>query len=120
MDDYIKTNKKELLQTVVEAIEAAFEHNLSYVEVFKFERSGFVVVISESEFKENLLQALSVLKKNTEYCTRISRMLDMINQGRKSNVKKAKKPKADKKPTKRNKSTKRKPKKRGGLDSGTE
>jgi hypothetical protein len=116
MDSYIKTNKIELVQTVVDAIETSINNGLNSVEIFTFEKSGFVVVISRSEFNENLNNALVILKKNADYCTKINRLLDILNKKGKSNVKKEKKtrtsPKKSKKRSKRNK------RKSDGMDSG--
>lgn len=120
MERYIKHNKKELTQTIVDAIEAALKNNLACVEVFEFDKSGFVVVISESEFIENLLNALEVLQDDSVYENRINELLDILNKRETPHVKKTKKSKTSSKTTKRRKSSKRKPKKRDsdGLDSG--
>lgn len=110
MEEYIKSNKKELVHVLIDGIEAAVDNNLKNIELFKFEKSGFIVVISNKEFLKNLENAMAQLNKKRDqvYITKINRLIDIIT-GRSKHVKKEKKDKSSPKKSTR----KRKPKRDG-------
>jgi hypothetical protein len=54
MNKFIEVNKIQLMEHIVASIEYAIDKKLSFVEIFSFKNSDFVVTLPTNQFKENL------------------------------------------------------------------
>ena len=54
MNKFIENNKIQMMEHVVSSIEYAIDKKLSFVELFCFNDSDFVVTLPKDQFKENL------------------------------------------------------------------
>ena len=95
MDDYIDKHKSKLTEQVVASIEFAINNDLSNVEVFNFQGSEFMVVLSSSTFKENLdnIMAYYIGTEQYEFCTRVTKVQKLLNNEKTNEQKKRHKPK---------------------------
>lgn len=73
MEHYIETHKVQMTEQVVSSIEYALSKNLSFVEVFSFKNSDFVITIQRESFMENLENVFKyyVDTENYELCARV-------------------------------------------------
>jgi hypothetical protein len=73
METYIKKNKVKLTEQVIDSVEYAIDNNLSSIEVFKFQKSDFVVMLEYESYIENLDNILKfyIQEELYELCGRI-------------------------------------------------
>jgi hypothetical protein len=73
MERFIDSHKIEMTEHVISSIEYALNKNLSFVEVFSFKNSDFVVTIQFESFKENLKNVFDyyIDTENYELCVRV-------------------------------------------------
>lgn len=73
MERFIDSHKIEMTEQVISSIEYALNKNLSFVEVFSFKNSDFVVTIPFESFKENLKNVFDyyIDTENYELCARV-------------------------------------------------
>lgn len=90
MDEYVTKHKTELTQQVVMAVEFALKNNLSNVEVFNFSETDFIVVMCVSTFKENLenIYDYYIDSEQYEFCDRVLKLQQIINQKKPNEQKK--------------------------------
>jgi hypothetical protein len=95
MDDYIGKHKSKLTEQVVASIEFAINNDLPTVEVFNFQGSEFMVVLSSSTFKENLdnIMAYYISTEQYEFCARVTNVQKLLNNEKTNEQKKRHKPK---------------------------
>lgn len=95
MDDYIGKYKSKLTEQVVASIEFAINHDLSNVEVFNFQGTEFIVVLSSSTFKENLdnIMAYYIGSEQYEFCTRVTKVQNLLKHEKTNEPQKRHKPK---------------------------
>jgi hypothetical protein len=68
--------KIEMMEQVVNSIEYALKNKLSFVEVFQFKNSDFVITLSEKDYLTNLNNIFDYYLKNEvyEYCPRVAEL----------------------------------------------
>ena len=95
MDDYISKHKSKLTEQVVASIEFAINNDLPAVEVFNFQGSEFMVVLSSATFKENLdnIMAYYIGAEQYEFCARVTKVQKLLNNEKTNEQKKRHKPK---------------------------
>ena len=73
MEYHIETHKVQMTEQVVSSIEYALNKNLSFVEVFSFKNSDFVITIPRESFMENLENVFKyyIDTENYELCARV-------------------------------------------------
>lgn len=73
MKSFIDTHKVQMTEQVVTSIEYALQKKLSFVEVFSFKNSDFVVTISFDTFKDNLKNVYKYYIDTEKYelCARV-------------------------------------------------
>lgn len=82
MENYIENNRDKLYNDVVSAIDYAIDKKMPIIEVFNFERSAFVVVISMKDFRDNLdnIFSGSLKTENYELCGKIKLVIDKLEK----------------------------------------
>jgi hypothetical protein len=73
MKNFIEKNKVIMTEQVISSIEYALEKKLSFVEIFSFEDSDFVITLNIENFKENLENVYNYYIETEKYelCARI-------------------------------------------------
>ncbi len=73
MERFIDSHRIEMTEQVVSSIEHALDKNLSFVEVFSFKNSDFIITIPLKSFKENLKNVFDyyIDSENYELCNRV-------------------------------------------------
>jgi len=76
MKNFIENNKVQMTERVVSSIEYALEKKLSFVEVFSFKNSDFVITLPLENFKENLENVYNYYIQTEKYelCSRVKRV----------------------------------------------
>mgnify|MGYP003336831545 CR=1 FL=1 len=89
LNNYVKTNKKELTQLVISSIEFALKNELPMIEVFNFKNSDFVVTLSHSEFRENInhIYNFYINEELYELCPRVKQVESLLDNPKSSNEK---------------------------------
>ena len=95
MDDYIRKHKLKLTEQVVASIEFAINNDLPNVEVFNFQGTEFIVMLSSSTFKENLdnIMVYYIGSEQYEFCTHVTKVQQLLNHEKTNEQKKRHKPK---------------------------
>jgi hypothetical protein len=80
MERYIETHKVQMTEQVVSSIEYALSKNLSFVEVFSFKNSDFVITIPRESFIENLENVFKYYIDTEKYelCARVKLLDDKL------------------------------------------
>ena len=60
MESYIQKNKVKLMEQIVLSVQYALDNEYPSVEVFTFKNSDFIVILTQSEFKDNILLVLNI------------------------------------------------------------
>lgn len=81
MEAYVLSNRVEINEKIVDAIEYAIRNRMATVEIFCFKGSSFVVVLHRKNFKESLENVYNFSKKNEKFeiCVRIKKIIDLLN-----------------------------------------
>ena len=81
MNKFIEVNKIQLMEHIVASIEYAIDKKLSFVEIFSFKNSDFVVTLPTNQFKENLDNVYSyyIEKEQYELCIRVKSVESKLN-----------------------------------------
>jgi hypothetical protein len=81
MESFILKNKVKLMEQVVFSISYALINNLSSINVFKFEKSDFIVVLDRSTFAENIKNIYDFYIQNELYelCDRVINVQKLLN-----------------------------------------
>lgn len=68
--------KVEMMEQIVNSIEYALKNKLSFVEVFQFKNSDFVITLAEKDYLTNLDNIFNYYLKNEvyEYCPRVAEL----------------------------------------------
>ena len=82
MENYIDKNRNQLYYSVVNAISYALDKNMKVIEVFNFDKSSFVVVISFKDFRGNLdnIFQSSLQTENYELCGKIKAIIEKMEK----------------------------------------
>lgn len=88
MERFIDSHKIEMTEQVVSSIEYALNKKLSFVEVFSFKNSDFVITIPIESFRENLKNVFDyyIDTENYELCVRIKSIETMLEKALKKNL----------------------------------
>jgi len=88
MERFIESHKIEMTEQVVSSIEYALNKKLSFVEVFSFKNSDFVITIPIESFKENLNNVFNyyIHTENYELCARIKFVEKLLENTLKKNL----------------------------------
>ena len=54
MESFIQTYKDKLMEQIVSSVQYALDNDYPTVEVFSFKNSDFIVILTQSEFKDNI------------------------------------------------------------------
>jgi hypothetical protein len=89
MESFIKRNKTYLTEQTLTSIEFAVENKLSFVEVFKFNNSDFVITIPEKDFLLNVnhIYNFYLETENYELCPRVVELQTILKNQNNSNEK---------------------------------
>jgi len=81
MNKFIEVNKIQLMEHIVASIEYAIDKKLSFVELFSFNDSDFVVTLPKDQFKENLENVYQyyIEKEHYELCIRVKNVEQKLN-----------------------------------------
>lgn len=73
MENYIQDHRAELSEAIIDAIGYAVSKNLGGVEVFRFVKSNYTVLITKKDFKDNLDNIFnsSLATEDYELCAKI-------------------------------------------------
>lgn len=82
LDDYANKNKIELMEQIIHSIEYAVTYHLPSVEIFQFENSDFVIIISEKDYLVNInnIYKYYMEREAYEYCHRVIRLQKTIRE----------------------------------------
>lgn len=86
MKNFIENNKVQMTEQVVSSIEYALEKKLSFVEVFSFKNSDFVITLPLENFKENLENVYNYYIETEKYelCARVksveTKLINALNK----------------------------------------
>lgn len=82
MENFIEKNRNKLFADVVDAIDYALTKKMKVVEVFNFDKSSFVVVISLKDFRDNLdnIFKSSLEVENYELCGKIKTIIEKMEK----------------------------------------
>ena len=88
MERFIDSHKIEMTDQVVSSIEYALNKKLSFVEVFSFKNSDFVITIPIESFRENLKNVFNyyIDTENYELCVRIKSIETLLEKALKKNL----------------------------------
>jgi len=88
MERFIDSHKIEMTEQVVSSIEYALNKKLSFVEVFSFKNSDFVITIPIESFRENLKNVFNyyIDTENYELCARVKSIETMLEKALKKNL----------------------------------
>ena len=88
MERFIDSHKIEMTEQVVSSIEYALNKKLSFVEVFSFKNSDFVITIPIESFRENLKNVFNyyIDSENYELCVRIKSIETLLEKALKKNL----------------------------------
>jgi len=88
MERFIDSHKIEMTEQVVSSIEYALNKKLSFVEVFSFKNSDFVITIPIESFRENLKNVFNyyIDTENYELCARIKSIETLLEKALKKNL----------------------------------
>jgi len=81
MELYVRNNKVKLMEQVIFSINYALINNLPSIEVFKFQKSDFIVVLDRSTFDENIKNIYDFYIQNELYelCDRVIGVQKLLN-----------------------------------------
>ena len=81
MNKFIENNKIQMMEHIVSSIEYAINKKLTFVEVFSFKNSDFVVTLPVNQFKENLENVYNyyIEKEYYELCLRVKSVENKLN-----------------------------------------
>lgn len=81
MESFIQNNKVKLMEQVVFSISYALINNLTSIELFKFDKSDFIVVLDRSTFDENIKNIYDFYIQNELYelCDRVVGVQKLLN-----------------------------------------
>ncbi len=73
LKSFIIKNKTKMMENVLNSIEYSLDNNLSTVEVFKFNKTSFVITLNDTCFLENVENIYNYYIENQKYelCPRI-------------------------------------------------
>jgi hypothetical protein len=79
---FIKKNKDDMIQQMVNSIEYAVNNKLPYIEVFQFKNSRFVIILSSKDYLPNLDHALNYCteKELYELCPKITKLQNILKK----------------------------------------
>jgi hypothetical protein len=82
MEAYIKKNKIRLTEKALSSIEFAINNKLSFVEVFGFNDSNFIIVISEKDYLQNVDHIYNFYLESELYelCSRVVRLQTLLKK----------------------------------------
>lgn len=88
MERFIDSHKIEMTEQVVSSIEYALNKKLSFVEVFSFKNSDFVITIPIESFRENLKNVFDyyIDTENYELCARVKSIETLLEKALKKNL----------------------------------
>lgn len=80
MEFYIKRNKIKLTEQTLSSIEYAVNNKLSFVEVFGFNNSNFIITIAEKDFLQNVNHIYNFYLETERYelCPRVVRLQTLL------------------------------------------
>ena len=93
LDSYITKNKVKLTEHVVTSVYHALKNNLSSIEVFKFKKSEYVVMLEKDTYKQNIDNIFEYYLKEELYelCDRVQKLkIDLENYEKKQTKKRHK------------------------------
>ena len=81
MNKFIEVNKIQMMEHIVASIEYAIDKKLSFVEIFSFKNSDFVVTLPKNQFKENLDNVYNYYMEKEQYelCIRVKTVENKLN-----------------------------------------
>lgn len=93
MDEFLSENKLECTEHVISSIEYAVKHNLPNIEVFNFEDTDYMIIISSDSFKENLENIYNyyIESEQYEFCNRVIELKKLIQRDNNNEQKKSNK-----------------------------
>lgn len=80
LEDFIKNHKTHLTEKTISSIEYAVTNKLPFIEVFKFQKSDFVITISEDCFLSNVdhIYKFYLDSEKYELCPRVVKLLSVL------------------------------------------
>jgi hypothetical protein len=80
MENFLDTNREKISEFVADVIGYGVDKNLSGVEVFLFDKSDYLVIISKKDFRENLnhIMETSLKSENYELCGRVHAIIQKM------------------------------------------
>jgi hypothetical protein len=82
LENYVTKNKMLLMDKVISSIEYAVNNNLHIAEVFKFDKSDYVITVSRQQFKQNVERIYNFYVENEIYerCKRVAQLIKVLNE----------------------------------------
>lgn len=82
MESFIQKNKKMLMEQIVLSVEYALNNEYPSIEVFSFKNSDFIVILDQSEFKDNIDNIFEYYVETEQYesCDRLVKLKKQIEQ----------------------------------------
>jgi hypothetical protein len=82
MESFIQTYKDKLMEQIVLSVQYALDNDYPTVEVFSFKNSDFIVILTQSEFKDNIDNVFEyyVNTEQYEFCSRLVKLKKQIEQ----------------------------------------
>lgn len=80
MEAYIKRNKIRLTEKALSSIEYAINNKLSFIEVFSFNDSSFIIAIAEKDYLQNVDHIYNFYLESEHYelCPRVVRLQTLL------------------------------------------
>lgn len=80
LEAYIKRNKIDLTEKTLSSIEYAINNKLPFIEVFGFENSDFIIIVSEKEYLINVdnIYELYLEMEKYELCPRVIKLQNLL------------------------------------------
>lgn len=87
LESFSKKFKTDMMEHVVDSIETAMKEQLSFVEVFQFKNSDFVITLSDKDYLTNLENIYSYFLSNEhyEYCGKLVRLQKTLKEKSENN-----------------------------------
>jgi len=82
LEIFSKKFKTEMMEHIVDSIDTALKEELSFIEIFQFKNSDFVITLSDKDYLTNLENIFSYFleKENYEYCDKLVRLQKTIKE----------------------------------------
>lgn len=82
MESFIQVYKDKLMEQIVLSVQYALDNEYASVEVFSFKNSDFIVILDQSDYKDNIDNVFEYYVKTEQYefCNRLVKLKKQIEQ----------------------------------------